>query len=83
MIKVRILYEVNINDIDKMAICLSDRVAAGVNPYCPKEIFKYLSIRTDMLKYIDNLIIKGYSAAAFSPKGARLRTRFIIGPRYK
>ena len=83
MIKVRIFYEVNISDIDKIAIYLSDKVAIRVNPYCPKEIFKYLSIRTDIFKYIDNLIIKGYSAAAFSPGGARLRARFTIGPYYK
>ena len=83
LIKVRILYKVNISDIDKMAICLSDKVAIRVNPHCPKEIFKYLSMRTDMLKYIDNLIIKGYFAAAFSPGRARLRARFTIGPRYR
>ena len=83
LIKVRIFYEVNVSDIDKIVIYLSDRIAAKINPYCPKKIFKYLSIRTDIFKYIDNLIIKGYSAAAFSPGGARLRTRFIIGPRCK
>ena len=83
MIKVRILYEINVSDIDKIAIYLSDKIAIKVNPHYPKEIFKYLSIRTDILKYIDNLIIKGYSAAAFSPGGAGLRARFIIGPRYK
>ena len=83
LIKVRILYEVNVGDIDKITIYLSDKIAIGINPYYPKEIFKYLSIRTDILKYIDNFIIKGYSIAAFSPGGARLRTRFIIGPRYK
>ena len=83
LIKVRIFYKINISDIDKITIYLSDRIAIKVNPYCPKEIFKYLSIYTDIFKYIDNLIIKGYSAAAFSPGGARLRTRFTIGPRYK
>ena len=66
-----------------MAIYLSDKIAIKINPHCPKEIFKYLSIRTDIFKYIDNLIIKGYSAAAFSPGGARLHTRFTIGPYYK
>ena len=83
MIKVRILYEVNISDIDKMAIYLSDKITIRINPHCPKEIFKYLSIRTDIFKYIDNLTIKGYSTAAFSPGGARLHARFIIGPRYR
>ena len=69
--------------VPTIIIYLSDRIAIRINPYYPKEIFKYLSIRTDMLKYIDNFTIKGYFAAAFSPGGAKLRTRFIIGPRYK